>query len=250
MQAFASLKKILAGNTIAAEEKNAVEAYELWSAGYDNQPGNLMLDLDESIFSAMLTGMELKGRSVADIGCGTGRHWNKIYDKDPARLTGFDISEGMLAVLNKKFPGAETHCITDNLFNDVKDAGFDIIISTLTVAHIKNIEQALAAWCRILKKDGEMIITDYHPDTLANGGTRSFSYEKKQLHVTNYVHSLDTIRSILSRNGFSIVRQEVRCIDSSVKDYYARKNSLHVFEKFKDMPVVYGLHVKRTNDLK
>ena len=63
------------------KERDVVEAYDLWSENYDMQPGNLMLDLDEILFSKLLTTLEIKNKDIADIGCGTGRHWTKILKK-------------------------------------------------------------------------------------------------------------------------------------------------------------------------
>ena len=67
-----------------------IEAYDLWSSEYDDQPGNLMLDLDELIFSHFLDSIDIKSKIVYDIGCGTGRHWKKIMDQQPGKLVGFE----------------------------------------------------------------------------------------------------------------------------------------------------------------
>ena len=64
------------------------EAYNLWSEQYDAQPGNLMLDLDEEIFANVLGKISLKDKTVIDIGCGTGRHWNRILSQKPLDLKG------------------------------------------------------------------------------------------------------------------------------------------------------------------
>lgn len=250
MQAFASLKKLVAGKIGFAEEKPPVEAYNLWSGTYDQQPGNLMLDLDDIIFSKLFNNVDIENKPVADIGCGTGRHWQKIYNRLPAQLTGFDISEGMLDVLKQKFPQSITVSMTNNLFTEIPGSSYDLIISTLTVAHIKDMEEAINAWCRILKSDGEMIITDFHPDMLAKGGRRSFAHDGKQFYVTNYVHPLNTIKEIFYKNGLTVQKLEERYIDNSLKEYYTRQNALPVFEKFKGMPVIYGMHLKRTNGIK
>src|SRR5579885_1822430 len=74
-------------------------AYDHWSAGYDNQPGNLMLALDEQVCSELLTGIEIRDKVVADVGCGTGRHWARLLADNPARLAGYDVSSGMLGML-------------------------------------------------------------------------------------------------------------------------------------------------------
>ena len=232
--------------SLPVKERGVVEAYDLWADNYDYQPGNLMLDLDELLFTRLLSNIDLKNKSVADIGCGTGRHWAKIFKKAPANLAGFDVSPGMLKKLQEKFPAAKTHTITDNHFSAMDDHTFDVILSTLTVAHIKNIEEALEAWCRILKENGDIIITDFHPDVLGLGGKRTFNYQKTQIAVQNFVHTTDTIKKVFFQNGFQLVSQDERRIDETVMHYYQNQNALHVYNKFKGFPVIYGMHFRRT----
>ncbi|HEY8780545.1 MAG TPA: class I SAM-dependent methyltransferase [Mucilaginibacter sp.] len=227
------------------KERDVVEAYDLWSENYDMQPGNLMLDLDEILFSKLLTTLEIKNKDIADIGCGTGRHWTKILKKGPASLTGFDVSPGMLNKLKEKFPAAETYTITDNHFSAIEDYTYDMIVSTLTVAHIEDIEEALEDWCRILKYRADIIITDFHPDALAFGGKRTFEHQKAQIAVRNFVHTTDTIKKILLRNDFELVSEDERKVDESVKHYYIEKNAAPVYEKFKGFPIIYGMHFRR-----
>src|ERR1051325_379017 len=181
------------------------------------QPDNLMLDLDEVLFPKLLDQKIIYNKSVADIGCGTGRHWAKILQMQPAQLTGFDVSEGMLNKLKAKFPNANTYKITDDLLSNMQDAAFDTIISTLTVAHIENIEPALLAWCRILKPSADIIITDFHPQLLASGGKRTFKHYNERLAVKNYVHAVDTIKDLLHQNGFRLIRKEEINIDERVR---------------------------------
>jgi ubiquinone/menaquinone biosynthesis C-methylase UbiE len=228
-------------------EKNSVEAYDIWAENYDAQPGNLMLDLDEILFPHLVGGTSISGKNVADIGCGTGRHWEKVFALNPAQLTGFDTSGGMLARLQQKFPAANTYRITDDLFSDMPSGSFDTIVSTLTVAHIKNIESALRAWMRILKSDGDIIITDFHPQTLANGGKRTFKHGKSFIAVENYIHPVNAIKELLFANNFTLIAEEEIKIDESMKHYYADKNALHVYDKYKGYPIIYGLHLRRAH---
>ncbi len=223
----------------------SVEAYDIWAKNYDAQPGNLMLVLDEQVFSGLLSDVEIKNKVVADIGCGTGRHWAKLFDKNPASLTGFDVSPKMLERLQEKYPQAYTVQIHDDLFPTIAGATFDVIVSTLTVAHIQNIEEALAAWSRILKPASNIIITDFHPDALAVGGKRTFEHDKTQIAVRNFVHPVDTIRQILSKYGFRVVKVDERVVDETMKQYYAAKNALPVYERFKGSKIIYGIHLKR-----
>ncbi|HET7000253.1 MAG TPA: class I SAM-dependent methyltransferase [Puia sp.] len=221
------------------------KAYEIWSANYDKQPGNLMLDLDERIFSELIKNIDLRDKEVIDIGCGTGRHWQKIYSKNPSRLSGFDVSGSMLELLKSKFPLALTQKTTDNLLTTIPDSSIDMIISTLTIAHIKNIEEAIASWSRVLKNGGELLVTDFHPTLLAQGGKRSFSHGGRSLSVKNYIHPIEKIREIFYNAGCILIREEEKTVNEDVRSYYEKKNALAVYERFKGLPVIYGLHLRK-----
>jgi len=228
-------------------EKTAEDAYDLWAETYDNQPGNLMIDLDEVIFSTLLSEVSVSGKKVADIGCGTGRHWEKIFLQQPALLKGFDVSEGMLKKLKRKFSGSSVKKVTDNQFVDEADEYFDIIVSTLTIAHIENMGEAVCSWSRMLKNGGEMIITDYHPALLNDGGKRTFRHDQQSLAIKNFVHSLEYLEKMFHQNDLVLISKIEKRIDDSMKHYYVRQNALPTFEKFKGKPVVYGMHLKKND---
>lgn len=229
----------------SATEKEPAEAYDLWSDDYDTQPGNLMLDLDEIVFAILLGNLHLENKAIADIGCGTGRHWNKLLQRKPLSLTGFDVSQGMLDKLKEKFPRANVCRIHDDLFGNVQSASFDVLISTLTIAHIRHIGLALNAWCAMLKKDADIIITDFHPKLLASGGKRTFRHNNRHMAVRNYVYHIHTIKNLLHENGFVTVAEEEFSIDETVKHYYESQNALPVYQQFKGFPVIYGIHLRR-----
>ncbi len=227
------------------EDKDVVEAYDIWAENYDLQPGNLMLDLDEILFAKLLANLNLENKAIADIGCGTGRHWAKIFQQNPESLTGFDVSPGMLKKLSDKFPEAKTYVIADNNFEDIANDTYDAILSTLTVAHIEGIEDALQTWCRIIKKHGDMIITDFHPNALASGGKRTFRHGNKHIAVQNFVHTTDIIKQIILKEGFTVIAHQEIKVDETVKHYYEQQNALHVYEKFKGQSIIYGIHFRR-----
>ena len=246
MQLTSTVKNIF--NRFYSVEKNAKTAYNIWASTYDNQNGNLMLDLDEIIFTKLLREVDIQNKSVVDIGCGTGRHWEKLYKKQPAQLMGFDISLAMLNKLKLKFPMAITHLVTDSCYKNIKNESFNVLICTLTVAHIKKIEETINDWCALLKKNGDIILTDFHPTMLQQGGKRTFVNKKIPIAVKNYIHSLETIKRVFYVNGFICEQLEEILIDEKVKCYYAKQNALHVFNRFKDTPVIFGMHLKRRND--
>ncbi len=220
-------------------------AYDIWSESYDLQPGNLMLDLDERIFSGLIEHLILYDKTIADVGCGTGRHWEKLYAKKPTQLMGFDISGGMLNQLKQKYPDAIFKLTQDNLLESVADSSIDCLISTLTIAHIENIDEAIAAWSRVLKTGGDLVITDFHPKALANGGTRSFQHQGRSLSVTNYIHPLEKLQNIFNKYDLIVLRKEEINVNEQVRPYYESQNALSIYDRFMGIPIIYGLHLKK-----
>ena len=231
------------------KDTDPATAYDLWAAAYDDQPGNLMLDLDEAVFAELLDTISVSGKTIVDVGCGTGRHWKKILAGLPHRLTGYDVSPGMLQKLREKIAGAETYLLQKEKMPEMSDHSCDAIVSTLTVAHIPLIETALKEWDRILHIGADIIITDYHPEALAKGGKRTFRHEGKTVAVKNHVHAIGRLRNIVDRLGWKEMNFTERVIDDSVKGYYERQNALHLFEDFKDIPIIYGIHLKKVEML-
>jgi len=224
------------------------QAYDLWAKAYDAQPGNLMLHLDELVFSALLNDLDIRNNFVTDIGCGTGRHWQKILDRNPAQLSGYDVSEGMLQILQQKFPNAITHKLDhgNNLLGTA-DQSVDLIISTLTIAHIEDPEDALQEWNRILKPSGHIIITDYHPAALQKGGKRTFLHGDKQVSIVNHVHSIEKLTQLAGQLQWQPIRLEEKAIDESVRSYYEQQNALSVYKAFLGVPVIYGILFKKND---
>lgn len=237
------IQKHIGSNKI--RERGVVEAYNIWAPEYDSQPGNLMLDLDELVFTELLGSIDIANKNIADIGCGTGRHWPKMLQFDINKLTGFDMSPGMLGMLKHKFPETETYVITDDHFANIADNTYDLVVSTLTVAHIKNIEEALIAWSRILKDSCDLIITDFHPSALASGGQRTFKHGKGHIAVQNFVHSTTHIIAILQKHNFRPIAKIEKTVDETVEHHYQAQNAIHVYDKFKGCPIIYGLHFRR-----
>lgn len=247
---IATIRQLFQKASSSGNVINPVPAYEIWSETYDRQSGNLMLDLDEEIFTDLLNELDIKGKVLADVGCGTGRHWKKLYQKHPAFLIGFDVSAGMLTKLLQKFPEALTQLIADNSLKQVPDETIHCLVSTLTIAHIPDIEEAICAWARIMKPGGDLIITDFHPMMLALGGKRSFKHDGQRFSVVNRVHALEKLNRIFKKNNLTVVRMEVRKVDQSVKSYYKNQNALDVYDRFFGVPIIFGILLKKNSATK
>jgi ubiquinone/menaquinone biosynthesis C-methylase UbiE len=222
-------------------------AYDIWSQTYDNQPDNLMLTLDEQICTELFGRVVSEGKVVADIGCGTGRHWEKLLRQRPARLVGYDVSAGMLDRLQKKYPQAETHLFRDGLLSELPAGSVHLVVSTLTIAHIPDIAAALAEWYRVLIPGGDLVITDYHPEALARGGDRTFSDGEKLIAIRNYIYPVKKILTIAHQLGLQEVAVIDKRIDETMKPFYEKQHALATYHRFLGVPIIYGIHLKRSD---
>jgi ubiquinone/menaquinone biosynthesis C-methylase UbiE len=224
---------------------SAGEAYKVWAQTYDDENDNLMLHYDKIILTELISQIKLKGKVILDYGCGTGRNWNDLLINNPAKLIGCDLSPEMLDKLKSKIRNAETYLMNNEKLYFLNKNDCDVIVSTLVIAHIKNIEELFTEWNRVMKVSGDIVITDFHPDILERGGSRTFKHGNESVTIENYFHSIPEIEKLLSSFGFKIVGRIEKIIDESVKHFYERHNALHVYERFKGLPFIYGIHMSR-----
>lgn len=225
--------------------KSPAVAYDLWASTYDDQPGSLMMDFDEEIFNTFLQDISVTGKTVVDIGCGTGRHWKELHDKSPKRLVGYDVSVNMLKRLQAKFPEAETHLLTNHHLHGLEDDSCDLLFSSLTISHIEDIEQTFKEWDRVLKPGAEVMIIDYHPELLAKGTERTFKYRNKTIVIRTYVHSIEKIKSFSRQLKWQEIHFIEKRIDEGVHEYYKNQYAYTIYEKFKGTAIIYGIHLKK-----
>ena len=246
MPIVSSLKEYLANRVIRSVRETEPEAaYDIWSMEYDQQPDNLMLALDEEIFTSLASQISISDKILADIGCGTGRYWKYLLEQKPKSLKGYDVSKGMLNKLREKFPEAETYRLEKDLLPGINSSSLDLLISTLTVAHIENIKAAITEWHRVIKPGGNLIITDYHPTALAKGGKRTFKQGQTLFAVKNYIHTLHHIRDIIEELDLELIQLLEKRIDDSMLPYYAKQGAEKIFENFKGVPIIYGMLLKK-----
>lgn len=221
------------------------EAYKLWSQSYDDEKNNLILYYDEIILKKLLFEINLNGKTLLDFGSGTGRNWKEYSNYNTGRIIGCDTSPEMINKLKNKYPNAETYLITKGDFNFLHAKECDIIISTLVISHINDLKKLIFEWNRVMKDSGDIIITDFHPDLFEKGGGRTFKHSGNTYKIVNYIHKIREMEELFSSFGYHRVSLIEEIIDEHVKSFYLKKNALHIYEKFKGIPFIYGLHLSR-----
>jgi len=222
----------------------AAAAYDLWAASYDDQPHNALIHVERDIFDELIRDVGLRGKTVVDVGCGTGRHWPRMLADGPAALVGYDVSPGMLARLAAKHPGANVHQLTNHELTATASGSSDVVVSTLALGHIPSFEAALGEWCRALKPGGDIVITDLHPETAAISDV-TFRDGGRTVSIRHEVRTLASLRAAAAGNGLVVTRVIERVVHDSLRQFYEASGALAVFNRTKGMGLAFGLRLRR-----
>jgi ubiquinone/menaquinone biosynthesis C-methylase UbiE len=106
------------------------------------------------------------GKSVYDLGCGTGNLLQSIHEEYPnAILYGSDVSEGMISKAKAKFRGIGENRVRLKI-SDMNepfpwdDEMFDYVVTTYCFHHSKNPAKTLQEVFRVLKPGGTLYLAD------------------------------------------------------------------------------------------
>jgi ubiquinone/menaquinone biosynthesis C-methylase UbiE len=223
----------------------AAEAFDLWSATYDDQVDNPLFPLDDDLTERLLRNVRLEGKVIVDVGCGSGRGWPRLLAGRPERLIGYDASAGMLTRLKSKFPTAEAHHVVDHRLRSTPDRSCDLLISTLTLGYIADVEGAFREWERVLKPGGDIILTDLHPD-VATPEARSFQQNNRTIAIRHLSRSLPSIIAAAKRSGLEVARTEYSVVGEPVRPASEGGNALAPYPEREGTAVLFGMHLVRS----
>jgi len=109
----------------------------------------------------------LQPKQLLDVATGTGDFaFEAIRILNPQRVTGVDISEGMLAVAREKIAKRGLQDQFDVVLGDSEglpfdDASFDAVTVAFGVRNFENLEQGLRDIHRVLKPGGKAVILEF-----------------------------------------------------------------------------------------
>ena len=133
---------------------------------WDEIPARVKLAND--IAAAILEEILLTSNmDVLDFGCGTGLLTLQLQPVVHS-ITGVDSSRGMLDALKAKIdrqnlPNIKTQYL-DTEKGDILKGTYHLIVSGMTLHHVKEIRPLLDQFCKILKPSGYLCIADLDPD--------------------------------------------------------------------------------------
>jgi malonyl-CoA O-methyltransferase len=181
------------------------EGYSLWADVYDHQ-GNPLIELEECLVEPLLA--KIEGRRVLDAGAGTGRYALKLARRG-SRVTAIDPNPEMLGVA-KRAAGREHLDIefiqAGNEHGLPVEAGlYDLAVCALVLCHVPGLADVAREFHRALRPGGLLLITDFHPDTLAKGVETQLERDGVTYRLPNEPHTRDTYLDAVEGAGFELV---------------------------------------------
>ncbi|NUU96479.1 hypothetical protein XO10_09470 [Marinitoga sp. 1135] len=106
----------------------------------------------------------VNGLKILDAGCGAGYYMELMINKGAKEVVGIDFSENMVAAAKRRIKD-NGKVFLHNLNEDLpfEDSYFDLIISSLTLHYVKDLNKVFMELSRVLKKDGHIVISIHHP---------------------------------------------------------------------------------------
>lgn len=190
----------------------------------------ISLDKTEACINNIKKNIDLsKLKSILDYGCGTGLVAFSLVNEDNEVL-GLDSSKGMIEEFNKKANEQELNNIKasvhDILNEELPQNSFDLIVISMSLHHIENVEMFFEKSYKALKDGGILCINDLE--------TEDGTFHKKHNNdgVYHFGFSEDELIDIASKLGFNDFKYERVFTykrdygDFPLFNFYTRKESL------------------------
>ena len=189
------------------------QGYARWSETYDTQDNPLII-LEGPLLRSLLG--DVQELSVADIGCGTGRHTLYLSESD-ARVTAIDFAPEMIAQAIEKTKDHDvrfvTHDLTERLPFD--NDTFDRVLCCLVLEHISGLDSVIGEMTRICRPGGFILISELHPAMRLRGLQARFTDIKtgQKVKVESYRHQIADYVNAALKSQLQIDRIEEHLVD-------------------------------------
>ena len=166
----------------------------------ENADPNFYDKLKEESFQMIVEKIK-NGEKVLDIGCGNCELGIRLAKEKNVKIIGVDIQDSEFKKTLQRVRGKvkrKVKCIKGNAENlkDFEDASFSNVISRYSLHEFPNPSRVLKECIRVLKRQGEIILVDFIPDTLA-----------EKLWRERYF-TMEEIRKTMEKAGFQVLEQK------------------------------------------
>ncbi len=178
------------------------EKYTDWSATYDFDR-NLTRDLDERVTRDTL--INLRCKSIIEIGCGTGKN-TSFLSQIGEKVHAIDFSEGMIDKAKAKL---QLDNVTFTVADITKpwhceDQSADLIVCNLVLEHVENLSFIFSEASRTLVEKGRFFVCEFHPFRQYEGTKANFRQDQNTTEIQAFVHHISDFLNAAEINGLTL----------------------------------------------
>lgn len=208
-------------------KSEVADAYDDWAETYDTVP-NRTRDLAGQVLRQV--GLNLNGRALVEVGCGTGRNTEWLARAaagssdaaGPESIVALDFSEEMLARARLRVNDRRVSFIQHDVQQrwPLANASADVVIAMLILEHVEHLEPFFAEAARILRDGGELFICELHPMRQHLGSQAQFTSNKTGEHtrVPAFLHDVSDYVNAAASCGFELVDKNDWCDEDATPD--------------------------------
>jgi ubiquinone/menaquinone biosynthesis C-methylase UbiE len=180
-------------------------AYDDWAKAYDTD-ANRTRDLAGAVLRQ--AALEVAGRDVLEIGCGTGSNtqWLACHSRS---VIAVDFSKEMLRRAESRARASHVRFVQHDVRSPwpIAAASVDVIIATLVLEHVEHLEPVLAESARVLRSGGEMFLCELHPVRQLQGHQAQFTDPRTgdRILVQAFLHDTSEYVNLARQVGFQLL---------------------------------------------
>lgn len=231
------MSKVTPYNSSESKKKQVSEMFDNIANSYDFLNHSLSLGMDNVWRKIAIKKLTNNPKIILDIATGTGDFAVSAAKYTDAKITGIDISQGMLnvgveKVRKKNLNNRISLQLADSESLPFNDNTFDAITAGFGVRNFENLNKGLLEMKRVLNKDGIVVILE--PSTPKY-------FPLKQLYTLYFHHVLPTIGAWISKDksAYSYLPESVDAFPSGEKFIVELKNV--GFRDCKHIPLTFGI---------
>jgi ubiquinone/menaquinone biosynthesis C-methylase UbiE len=179
------------------------DGYDRWAEFYDADD-NPLVALEEPLMRQLLG--DLRGCSVVDLGCGTGRHAAWLAAAG-ASVQALDFSEAMLTRAQAKAGAADIVFRTHDLAQPLPfpARAFDRVVCGLVVDHVADLGSLFREMHRVCQPRGAVVVSTVHPAMMLRGVQARFRdpVTRREVRPASCAHQLSDYVLAAARAGFA-----------------------------------------------
>jgi SAM-dependent methyltransferase len=211
---------------------DARSGYGAWAPTYE---ATVEDEMDIALLEQLTTVAWDAARTVADLGCGTGRTGAWLSRAGAGAIDGVDVTPEMLAAARER---GVFRSLTeaDVATTGLESGAYDLVTSSLVDEHLADVGPLYAEAARLLRPGGSFVHVGYHPHfIMASGMPTHFDGDDGPVAIETHVHHLSAQITAGLAAGLTVAEMRERIIDDA---WVALKPK---WERYRGYPITFAL---------